>query len=114
MAQALGGDPVNVAEQNRTHVYDIRLSRALIDERRLMDIFQHANIEKIELKSESFQWEQTGNIAIEYEDDGHPSGIASTEASVWVHELKRDGETLVYLMFPIERLREGDRMDVSS
>ena len=23
----------------------------------------------------------------------------------WVHELKRDGATLVYLMFPIERLK---------
>jgi hypothetical protein len=29
-----------------------------------------------------------------------------TEADYWVHELRRDGETLCYLMFPIERLKQ--------
>ena len=28
------------------------------------------------------------------------------EADYWVHELRRDGHTLCYLMFPIERLKE--------
>jgi Transcriptional activator, adenine-specific DNA methyltransferase len=60
---------------------------------------------KIELKSETWQWEQTGNICIEYLCDGNPSWIAVTEADVWVHELRRDNEPLVYLMFPIERLK---------
>ena len=91
--------------QNRDRKFDLQLSQALIDERRLADIFEHASIEKIELKSESWQWERTGNIAIEYRRNGQPSGISTTEADVWVHELKRDGETLVYLMFPIERLK---------
>jgi hypothetical protein len=88
--------------QNR----DRKLSQALIDERRLATIFTSATIEKVELKSESWLWEQTGNICIEFRCDGRPSGISTTEADVWVHELKRDGETLVYLMFPIERLKE--------
>jgi hypothetical protein len=43
---------------------------------------------------------QTDNIAIEYRCDGKPSGISTTEADFWVHELLRDGQTLVYLMFP--------------
>ena len=60
---------------------------------------------KIELKSESYQWEQTGNIAVEYRRKGQPSGISVTEAHFWVHELLRNGETLVYLMFPIDRLK---------
>jgi hypothetical protein len=90
---------------NRDNKFDLQLGQALIDEQRLADIFEHARIEKIELKSESFQWEQTGNICIEFEQGGGPSGIAVTEADMWVHELKRDGETLVYLMFPIERLK---------
>lgn len=92
--------------QNRDRKFDLQLSQALIDERRLGAIFADATIEKIELKSETWQWEQTGNICIEYRCDGRPSGISTTEADVWVHELKRDGETLVYLMFPIERLKE--------
>jgi hypothetical protein len=90
----------------RDNKFDMQLSQALIDERRLAEIFEHADIHKIELKSESHQWEETGNICIEYRQDGRPSGIAATQAGVWVHELKRDGETLCYLMFPTERLKK--------
>ena len=91
---------------NRDRKFDLQLDQALIDERRLAEIFEHANIRRIELKSESHQWEKTGNICIEFRQNGHPSGIAATEADLWVHELKRDGETLCYLMFPAERLKK--------
>jgi hypothetical protein len=91
---------------NRDRKFDLQLSDALIRERCLAEIFCAANIEKIELKSETWQWEQTGNIAIEYACDGQPSGIATTEADYWVHELRRDGRTLLYLMLPVERLKE--------
>ena len=91
--------------QNHDGKFDLQLSQALIDERRLADIFVGATLEKIELKSESWLWEQSGNICIEYRRNGKLTGISTTEADVWVHELKRDGQTLVYLMFPIERLK---------
>ena len=91
--------------QNHDKKFDLQLSQGLINERRLADVFENQKIERIELKSETHQWEETGNICIEFEHAGKPSGIASTEADFWVHELKRDGETLVYLMFPVERLR---------
>jgi len=91
---------------NRDNKFDLQLSQSLIDQRRLADIFEHMNIHKIELKSENWQWEQTGNICIEYRQNDQPSGIAVTEAGCWVHELKRDGITLCYLMFPIERLKQ--------
>src|SRR4029077_9138132 len=91
---------------NHGNKFDIQLSGALINERTLAEIFTAAKIEKIELKSETWQWEQTGNICIEYRQNGQPSGIAVTEADYWVHELRRDDRTLCYLMFPIERLKE--------
>ena len=91
---------------NRNNKFDIQLSDALINERRLAEIFIAAKIEKIELKSESWQWEKTGNICIEYKQNGKPSGIAVTEADYWVHELLRDGKTLCYIMFPLGRLKE--------
>jgi hypothetical protein len=91
---------------NRDGKFDLQLSQALINERRLAEIFAAAKIEKIELKSETWQWEQTGNICIEYQQNGKPSGIAITEADYWVHELRRDNGTLVYLMFPVQRLKE--------
>ena len=89
---------------HRGKKFDLQLSEALINEKRLGDIFEYRRIEKIELKSETWQWEKTGNICLEYQMDGEPSGIAATEADYWVHELKRDGKTLVYLMFPKDRL----------
>jgi hypothetical protein len=86
--------------------FDLQLSQALIDERRLAEIFAYRRIEKVELKSESVQWEDTRNICIEYARDGLPTGLSVTEADYWVHELKRDGKPLVYLMFPVDRLKE--------
>jgi hypothetical protein len=86
--------------------FDLQLDLSFINERELADVFEWHKITKLELKSESWLWEQTGNICIEFEHDGKPSGIAATESDYWVHELKRDGETLVYLMFPDKRIRQ--------
>jgi len=90
---------------NRDKKFDIQLSAALVNERHLAEIFSTARIEKIELKSETWLWDKTGNICIEYACDGKPSGISTTEADFWVHELRRGDETVVYLMFPVERLK---------
>jgi hypothetical protein len=91
---------------NSDKKFDIQLSDALLAEKRLGEIFLSAKIEKIELKTETWQWEQTGNICVEYRWNGQPSGIASTQADYWVHELRRDGETLCYMMFPIKRMKQ--------
>lgn len=87
---------------NGDRKFDIQLGRARRHEGRLGDVLQGA---KIELKTETWQWERTGNIAIEYKQDGKPSGIATTEADFWVHELCRGDETLCYLWFPVDRLK---------
>lgn len=96
---------------NRDAKFDLQLSASLIRERALGDIFLHAIFDgthpvHIELKSETWQWEQTGNICAEYRQGDQPSGIAATKADIWVHELRRDGQTLCWLMFPIERFKE--------
>ena len=84
--------------------FDIQLGQALINERRLANIFENG---KIEVKSESYLWERTRNICIEYEQNGKPSGIAVTEAEHWIHELLlHDGSVLVRLMLPVPRLKE--------
>lgn len=95
---------------NRDNKFDIQLSASLVRERALGEIFRTAVFDgwrdvDIELKSETWQWERTGNICVEYQQDGQPSGIAATKADIWVHELRRDDETLCWLMFPIERLK---------
>lgn len=95
-------DSIKTIKYNNDKKFDIQLSQSLIHERELGEIFQNG---KIELKTENWQWERTQNICIEFEMDQKPSGIATTEAEVWIHQLKRGDETLVWLMFPVERLK---------
>ena len=40
-----------------------------------------------EIKTERDKWATTGNICIETESYGKPSGLTSTEAELWVHNL---------------------------
>lgn len=83
--------------------FDFQLAQAHIHERRLATLLLGG---KVELKTERWQWEQTGNLCVEYRQNGQPSGIAVTEADVWAHELcSPDGTTRVWLMFPVERLK---------
>lgn len=89
---------------NRDNKFDLQLSAALVRERALADVFVHAIFDgnkpvKIELKSETWQWEKTGNICVEYQQGGLPSGIHpdACNADVWVHELRRDGQTLCWV-----------------
>lgn len=103
MTERGGTVPQNKIIFNRDKKFDLQLSASLRSERKLAELLNGA---KIELKTETWQWEQTGNICIEFACDGNPSGIATTEADVWVHELRREDRTLVYLWFPIERLKE--------
>ena len=102
-------------QYNRDKKFDIQLNQSLLAERKLGEIFASAKLErvdlsperwKIEQKTESWLWEKSGNLCIEYKNRGKPSGIASTEADFWVHELKREDETLVYIMIPVKHLKE--------
>jgi hypothetical protein len=89
---------------NRDSKFDIQLAASAIAEKRVAELLGD---KKIEIKTETWQWRRTGNIAIEYRCRGRPSGISTTEADVWIHELRDDeGRTLVRLMFEVPRLKE--------
>jgi len=91
---------------NKDKKFDIQLNEAEIQERKIAEIFTSRNI-KIEVKSESYLWAKTGNIAIEYENYGKKSGIATTEADWWCHQLlEQDGKTTkALLIFPVDELK---------
>jgi len=92
---------------NADKKFDIQLSQALIDERRLAWMFENATFDgvKIEAKDERWQWQQTGNICVEWRNHEKPSGIACTEADYWVHTLHDEkGMVLVHLVFPVDVL----------
>jgi hypothetical protein len=60
---------------------------------------------KIEVKSERGMWMRTGNIAIEYECYGKPSGIAATESDYWFHNLCIEDEVFATLVFDTNSLK---------
>ena len=61
---------------------------------------------KIEVKSEKGMWQRTGNIAIEFESWGQPSGIDATESAYWFHNLCIDGDIYATLVFKTDTLRK--------
>lgn len=60
---------------------------------------------KIEVKSERDMWAKTGNICIEFESYGRPSGIAATESDYWFHNLCIGDKTFATLVFDVETLK---------
>ena len=61
---------------------------------------------KIEVKTERDIWKTTGNIAIELRYRGNPSGLSTTESSVWVHLLSYNGVIEGGFMFKVDLLKE--------
>jgi hypothetical protein len=94
----------NGFELCRGKKFDIQLDQSVLWEHVLGELLAGG---RIELKVETVQWRKTGNIYLEFRNRGETSGIAATEADVWVHQLNDDaGRPLVSIMFPIERVRD--------
>lgn len=83
--------------------FDIDLEYGKIRERHVADMLQD---KKIEVKSERGMWQNTGNIAIEYESYGKPSGINATEADYWFHNLCVGEDTFCTLVFKVDSLKQ--------
>ena len=73
-------------------------------EKYIDDIFKSAK--KAEIKTERNIWTNTGNIAIEYECSGKPSGLRTTEADVWIHNLVFNEEIYCSFIFPINKFKK--------
>lgn len=84
--------------------FDVDLEFGQQWEEHIDELFSGAK--KCEIKTERDTWAKTGNICIEIESYGKPSGLASTEADVWVHNLVKDNELCASLMFNTHKLRK--------
>ena len=87
---------------NNRKKFDIDLSYGKVREKRVVDMLQD---KKIEVKSERDMWARTGNIAIEYESYGKPSGISATESDYWFHNLCIGDNTFATLVFDVPSLK---------
>jgi len=82
--------------------FDIDLQYGKVREKDVADMLQD---KKIEVKSERDMWQRTGNIAIEYQSYGKPSGIDATTSDYWFHNLCIGEETFATLVFNTDNLR---------
>ena len=90
------------SKENRKK-FDIDLEYGQVKEQLVADMLQD---KKIEVKSERDLWQRTGNIAIEYESYGKPSGIDATESDYWFHNLCVGEDTFCTLVFNTESLKK--------
>ena len=89
--------------------FDIDLEYGKVREKQVAEMLQD---KKIEVKSERGMWQNTGNIAIEFESYGKPSGIAATESDYWFHNLCVGEETFCTLVFDVKSLKKIiDKLD---
>ena len=83
--------------------FDLDLQYGEIREDKIRDMLEN---KKIEVKSERDMWTKTGNICIEYESYGKPSGIKATEADYWFHNLCVGDAEFCTLVFDTKMLKK--------
>ena len=83
--------------------FDLDLKYGKVKEKIIADMLQD---KKIEVKSERGMWLDTGNIAIEFESYGKPSGITATESDYWFHNLCIGEEIYGTLVFKTDMLKK--------
>lgn len=71
--------------------FDLKLASGLWAEMELKGLLEAS----IEVKHDP-TGQRTGNMALEFEYKGEPSGIAATKADVWAHQVYRGGPFVVW------------------
>ena len=84
--------------------FDLDLKFGKLGEDFVRDMQEGNN--KIEVKTERDIWKTTGNIAVELRYNGSPSGISSTDSSIWVHLLSYNGVIEGGFMFKVDQLMD--------
>tara|TARA_R110002012_G_C11456923_1_gene592369 strand:- start:228 stop:653 length:426 start_codon:yes stop_codon:yes gene_type:complete len=82
--------------------FDLDLKFGEIREDKIREMFED---KKIEVKSERGMWMKTGNICIEYESYGKPSGIKATESDYWFHNLCVGDKEFCTIVFDTDMLK---------
>ena len=97
----LGTATLKPTKKNRKK-FDLDLAYGSIHEDAVADMLKN---KKIEVKTERDKWATTGNIAIEFESYGKPSGINATEADYWFHRLAIGDKVYCTLVFDVPTLK---------
>ena len=87
--------------------FDIDLLRGLNGEVEALDILTG----KLEVKTD-FKAYKTGNLAIEIESNGKPSGLSTTEANWWLFNIRIPNNEPMLLIISRHRLRKLAQMHI--
>lgn len=88
---------------NNDKRFDLDLAYGQVFEKKVADILGNS---KIEVKTEKDKWKTTGNIVIEYESRGKPSGIITTDADYWLHNLAMGDDIVLSFLTRVSTLRK--------
>ena len=83
--------------------FDLDLAYGQLHEDKVLGMLEG---KKIEVKTERGLWTRTGNISVEFESYGKPSGISTTEADYWFHNLAVGEDVYCTLVFPTQILKK--------
>ena len=83
--------------------FDLDLKYGKIGEEKVAEMLLDG---KIEVKSEKDIWQKSGNLCIEYESYGKPSGIKATESDYWFHNLCIGDDIYATIVFRTDILRK--------
>jgi hypothetical protein len=88
---------------NNDKRFDLDLAYGQVFEQKVAEILGQS---KIEVKTEKDKWKSTGNIVIEYESRNKPSGIITTDADYWLHNLAMGDDIVLSLLLKVSTLRK--------
>ena len=91
--------------------FDLDLQYGKVREQLVADMLQD---KKIEVKSERGMWQKTGNIAIEMECNGKPSGVMATKSDYWVHILAEGDKDYCRLIFDTKTIKRLAKKYIST
>ena len=83
--------------------FDLDLKFGKIGEKKVAEMLLDG---KIEVKSEKDIWQKSGNLCIEYESYGKPSGIKATESDYWFHNLFMGDDIYATIVFRTDTIRK--------
>jgi hypothetical protein len=89
--------------------FDINLLEGKVSESELSDILRTVEVKK------DYKTHKTGNIAVEFESRGKPSGIATTEAEWWAFVLvNKDFDNTMIMLFKTGNLMKACRKYINT
>ena len=90
---------------NNDSKWDIDLSFGNKHEKQIGKLLT-LNKDEIEVKAERDWWARTGNLCIEIERRGKPSGLSITKAKIWVHVLTKGDKQMMRLIINVPILKK--------